>query len=138
MDGERYTIRFTPRKTGSVWSAVNIKRVEELRALGRVLPAGLAAFASRDLSRAGRYSYEQDKRELSADYAARFEEHGAAWAHFQAQPPSYRWVASWWVMSAKQEATRARRLEKLIQVSGDGQRLAEATSPRRREPGEPH
>lgn len=133
LDVGRYTIRFTPRKRGSIWSAVNIARAEELRALGRMRPAGLAAFEGRDPRQAGLYSYEQGERELSAEYASQFQTTPAAWAYFQDQPPSYRRAASWWVMSAKQETTRARRLAKLIQCSADGKRLAEVIPPRQRE-----
>ncbi|HEU0026134.1 MAG TPA: YdeI/OmpD-associated family protein [Ktedonobacterales bacterium] len=135
LDAERYSIRFTPRKKGSVWSAVNMARVEELRVLGRMRPAGLAAFEGRDPRKETQYSYEAAHRNLPDEYVARFQEHAGAWAYFQAQPPSYRRVASWWVISAKREETRARRLAKLIQVSSDSQRLPEATLPRRRENG---
>jgi uncharacterized protein YdeI (YjbR/CyaY-like superfamily) len=131
VDAERYTIRFTPRRLGSVWSVVNIARVEELRALGRMRPAGLAAFEKRDSGGGSRYSYEAERRELSEPYVARFQERPDAWAFFQAQPSSYRRVASWFVMSAKKPETQARRLEKLIRCSVDGLRLPEAAPPRR-------
>ena len=135
LDSDRYTIRFTPRKKSSIWSAVNIARAEELRALGRLRPAGLAAFEGRDPRKSSLYSYEPGARDLSEDFAAQFQLQAAAWAYFQVQPPSYRRAASWWVMSAKQEATRARRLAKLIQCSSDGQRLPETLSPQRRATG---
>lgn len=131
LNATSYTIRFTPRKPGSIWSAVNIARAEELRAHGRMRPSGLAAFEGRDMRRAGLYSFENEQRDLAPDYVERFQHESAAWAWFQAQPPSYRRVASWWVMSGKREATRERRLNTLINRSGEGQRISEAPSSQR-------
>lgn len=130
VDGERYTNRFTPRKSGSNWSAVNIKRVGELRELGRMLPAGLAAFERREADAGRRYSYE-NTRDLDGPYAAAFRENATAWAFWSAQPPSYRRVASWWVLSAQREETRQRRLAALIADAERGERLAGFDRPAR-------
>jgi uncharacterized protein YdeI (YjbR/CyaY-like superfamily) len=125
IDGESYRIRFTPRKARSIWSAVNIARVAELTAHGRMQPAGLAAFEQRSEDRSGLYSYEQrSDLALSAADEERFRANSAAWAFFQAQPPSYRHGALHWVLSAKQETTRQRRLATLIDDSANGLRIA--------------
>jgi uncharacterized protein YdeI (YjbR/CyaY-like superfamily) len=124
VDDERYTNRFTPRKPGSTWSAVNIKRVEELIELGLMQPAGLAAFEQRREDRARQYAYEQPGGpSLTEEYEAAFKAHETAWSFFQAQSPSYRRTVSWWVISAKREETRRRRLATLIAESSEGRRL---------------
>lgn len=114
LDDERYTIRFTPRRPGSVWSAVNIKRVAELTAEGRMQPAGLAAFERRKENRSGIYSYEQRPVTLPDPYASEFKKDEKAWAFFESQPAGYRRLATWWVVSAKKEETRFKRLAELI------------------------
>jgi uncharacterized protein YdeI (YjbR/CyaY-like superfamily) len=123
IDAESYMIRFTPRRRASIWSAVNIKRVALLTNEKRMLPAGLAAFANRRKNRSGTYSYEQRSEQLPEPYAACLRKNKKAWEFFQAQPPSYRKAMGWWVVSAKREETRQKRLEKLIAESGRGQRL---------------
>jgi uncharacterized protein YdeI (YjbR/CyaY-like superfamily) len=115
IDDERYVIRFTPRKRSSIWSAVNIKRMGELRELGLVEPAGLAAFEQRREDKSALYSYENRPRDLPEEYAARFQAYPDAWAFFQSWPPSLRRSGIWWVLSAKKEETRQRRLEQLIE-----------------------
>ncbi|HEV2236432.1 MAG TPA: YdeI/OmpD-associated family protein [Ktedonobacterales bacterium] len=127
VDDERFTIRFTPRKPRSIWSAVNISRVGELEALGRMLPAGSAAFAARSEERSRVYSFEQQRAGLSAAFEERFRADEGAWRWFAAQPASYRKQASWWVMSAKREETQARRLATLIADSAAGRRLEYTT-----------
>ena len=125
IDVGRYEIRFTPRRPGSTWSAVNIARMKELTGAGRVHPAGAAAFARRKDDRSAIYSYEQRKgAKLERAEAARLRADGKAWTFWQAQPPSYRKTATYWVTSAKQPATRARRLATLIADSAAGQRIA--------------
>jgi uncharacterized protein YdeI (YjbR/CyaY-like superfamily) len=121
IDDVSYMIRFTPRKPSSIWSAVNIKRVEELTAAGLMQPAGLAAFARRDEERSAVYSYEQ-RHTAALDEAAeaKFRANAAAWAFFQAQPNWYRQAAVWWVVSAKREETRQKRLTTLIDDSARG------------------
>ena len=110
IDEVSYKIRFTPRKQRSTWSAVNIKRAGELTTLGLMQPTGLKAFAAREENRSGIYSYEQRSPELPDEYAKKLRKNPVAWKFFQAQPPSYRKAANWWVLSAKQEETRLRRL----------------------------
>jgi uncharacterized protein YdeI (YjbR/CyaY-like superfamily) len=124
IDDLSYTIRFTPRKTGSIWSHVNIRKVLVLAEEGRMCPAGLAAYEARRENKSGVYSYEKRPEELPDPYGARFRKDKAAWAFFQAQPPSYRRAAIWWVVSAKKEETRLKRLGQLIEDSANGRRLA--------------
>ena len=132
IDADSYTNRFTPRRRGSVWSQVNIKLAHELIAAGRMQPAGLAAFEARDGARSGQYSYEQRTRDLAGDELARLQADAAAWAFYQAQPPSYRRAAAGWVMSAKREERRRKRLATLIEDSRAGRRIAAFISTRNR------
>ncbi len=127
VDDERYTIRFTPRKPTSTWSAVNIKRVEELTQLGLMTPAGLKAFEARQANKYGIYSYEQRTAELPPAYDKVLKANRAAWTFFQAQPASYRKAAMWWIVSAKQETTRLKRLEQLIDLSAHAQQIPQFT-----------
>jgi uncharacterized protein YdeI (YjbR/CyaY-like superfamily) len=128
IDDVSYKIRFTPRKARSVWSSVNIKRAGELADQGLVQPAGLKAFAAREENRAGIYSYEQRSPELPDQYAKKLRKNLAAWKFFQAQPPSYRKAVNWYVISAKKEETRLKRLDKLIEYSVQGQRIPQFTA----------
>jgi uncharacterized protein YdeI (YjbR/CyaY-like superfamily) len=115
IDGERYMIRFTPRKPSSIWSSVNIQRVAELTAQGLMQPAGLAAFEKRTAEKSSVYGYEQrDQAVLPEEYESQLRANAAAWAYFQGQTPSYRKGAIHWVMSAKQAITRDKRLATLI------------------------
>ena len=123
IDDLRYAIRFTPRRRGSIWSAVNIKRARELSDKGLMKPLGMVAFDARKENRSGIYSYEQRSANLDEPYEKRLRQNKAAWDFFYAQPPSYRKAIGWWIVSAKQEATRLKRLEKLIRESGRGERL---------------
>lgn len=123
IDDLSYTIRFTPRKPGSIWSLVNIRRVNELMKLGRMMPPGIAAFETRDEERARKYSYENRPRSLAAGYEKKFRANKKAWQFYETQPPGYRRTASFWVTSAKQEDTRLRRLDQLIACSSKGERL---------------
>jgi len=123
VDDLRYTIRFTPRRRGSIWSAVNIKRARELSDKDLMKPPGMAAFDARKENRSGIYSYEQRSTNLDAPYEKRLRQNKAASDFFYAQPPSYRKAIGWWVVSAKQEATRLKRLQKLIEESANGKRL---------------
>jgi len=124
LSDDRSAQRVTPRRKGSVWSAINIKRFGELEAMGHVHPAGRAAFDKRDEARSRIYSYENRSRGFDEPTEAAFRKHSAAWKFFEAQPPSYRKTAAFWVMSAKREETRKRRLESLIASSRAGERLA--------------
>jgi uncharacterized protein YdeI (YjbR/CyaY-like superfamily) len=124
IDAESYKIRFTPRKKESNWSAVNIGRVKELTRQGRMQPAGLDAFARRKAEKSGIYAYENRKAAVW-DKASekRFRANRKAWEFFQRQPPGYRQTATWYLMTAKTEETRQRRLEKLIAESEAGRRI---------------
>lgn len=128
IDDISYTIRFTPRKPASIWSMVNIRRVNELIELDRMMPSGMAAFATRDEKKAKRYSYENRPRELGEVYERKFRANKKAWEFYQAQAPWYRRTSSFWVVSAKQEETRQRRLEQLIACSAKGERLPQLIS----------
>jgi len=120
IDDESYSNRFTPRRRGSNWSVINVKRVGELRALGLMRPAGLAAFEAREDARTGQYSYEQAGRELEPELEARLRANAEAWRYWQAQPAGYRRTVSHWITSAKHPATRERRLASLIEDSAAG------------------
>jgi uncharacterized protein YdeI (YjbR/CyaY-like superfamily) len=124
IDGDSYANRFTPRKVQSTWSNVNVANVARLKERGLMMPAGLRAFEARDEARSGIYSFEQDQHALAPAYKQRFQEHGAAWGFFKAQPPGYRRTASFWVMSARREETRLKRLATLIDDSEHGRRIA--------------
>ena len=123
IDEISYQIRFTPRRRGSIWSAININRAKELAKAKRMRPAGLKAFAARIENKSGVYSYEQRPVELPDAYAKMVKRNKAAWEFFQAQPPSYRKMISWYIVSAKKEETRLVRLKKLIAASGKRTRL---------------
>lgn len=124
VDDGRYTIRFTPRKPGSTWSAVNLKRVRALQRAGRMRPAGLRVYRQRDRRKSGLYSFEQRRRaRLPPALARQFRAHAAAWTYFRSQPPWYRRTATFWVVSARREATRRRRLELLLAHSARGRRI---------------
>jgi len=119
VDGERYRQRFTRRRPGSNWSAVNVKRAEELKAAGKMEPAGMAAFDARDPG-GRRYSYENRPEGLSEEYEALLKQRPRAWEYFQAQPPWYKRTVAFYVMDAKREETRMRRLQSLIEDSENG------------------
>jgi len=127
VDDLRYTIRFTPRRPGSIWSAVNIRRAQALVQQGRMQPAGLKAFQARNENRSGIYSYEQRRDELAEPYEKKLRRNKAAWEFFQTQPPWYRKAAGWWVVSAKQEETRLKRLQQLIEDSAQGRTIPPLT-----------
>jgi uncharacterized protein YdeI (YjbR/CyaY-like superfamily) len=129
IDESSWTIRFTPRRRGSIWSAVNIKRAKALIASGRMTPAGLAEFEKRDDKRAGRYSYERLSAKFDAASEKTFRANKKAWAFFQAQPVGYQRLHTWWVMSAKREETRAKRLAVLIEISAQRRRIDPMRSP---------
>jgi uncharacterized protein YdeI (YjbR/CyaY-like superfamily) len=128
IDLERYMIRFSPRRVGSIWSAVNVGRVAVLLEQGRMRPAGLAAFEARREDRSGIYSYEQrDTAALDAPSEERFRAKSKAWDAFQGMPRSYRQAAIRWVMTAKKEETRGRRLAMLIEASAAGRTVPPLT-----------
>ncbi len=127
IDDVRYSIRFTPRKRVSNWSAINIARVAELTTLGLMEEAGLRAFAERREDKSAIYAYENAVRTLSPADESTFQASRNAWEFFNAQAPSYRRVAIYWVTSGKREETRARRLATLIADSANGRRLGIVT-----------
>jgi uncharacterized protein YdeI (YjbR/CyaY-like superfamily) len=123
MDEERHRQRFTPRRPNSNWSAINIAKVTELRKQGRMRPAGEAAFAARREDRSAVYSYERrHEAAFDAEQEATFRANKPAWTWFGEQSPSYRQMATFWVVSAKRPDTRARRLATLIECSAEGRR----------------
>ena len=127
VDEDRLMQRFTPRKAKSTWSLVNVAKVKALMKTGRMQAPGLATFKARDPKRTGIYSFEQPLAELSAAQLRQFKRTPGAWRWFTAQAPSYRRVATHWVVRAKQEATRVRRLENLIAHCAEGKKLRQFT-----------
>lgn len=127
IDDVSYSIRFTPRKRSSNWSAINIGRVEELTKLGLMRPAGLKAFEGRSEDKSRIYAYENAVRTLAPAAETMFRANRKAWKFFNEQAPSYRRVAIYWITSAKREETRARRLATLIEDSANGRRLGVVT-----------
>ena len=124
IDDDTYQIRFTPRKATSNWSAINIARVADLTNKGRMQPVGLAAFGLRSEAKSGIYAYEQrHSAAFTPDFEACFRKQKKAWSFFEAQAPGYRQLVIWRIISAKQEATREKRLLELIEASKEGQRL---------------
>jgi uncharacterized protein YdeI (YjbR/CyaY-like superfamily) len=134
IDDVSYSIRFTPRKPVSTWSTVNIRRVEELKKLGLMQPAGLRAFERRQEAKSSIYAYENAPRTLDPADEKKFRARKKAWEYFSNQAPSYQRVAIYWVMSAKKPETRARRLAMLIDDSAHGKRLdAYTLKPKKRD-----
>jgi uncharacterized protein YdeI (YjbR/CyaY-like superfamily) len=127
INAESYAIRFTPRKSKSIWSLVNVGHVERLQKAGKMAEPGLKAFAAREKRRTGIYSFEQQRPGLSAKYKKLFRANTRAWEFFAKQAPWYQRTAGYWVSSAKQEETRMRRLAKLMEVSANGRRLDQLT-----------
>jgi uncharacterized protein YdeI (YjbR/CyaY-like superfamily) len=128
IDEISYTIRFTPRRSGSIWSGANIARARALIKLGKMQPAGLKAFEVKKKNKSGIYSYEQRSTTLEEPYARLLKKNKAAWIFFQLQPASYQKAVSWWIVSAKKEETRISRVEKLLACSAKGQRIPEMLS----------
>ncbi len=127
-DADSYTIRFAPRAPGSIWSVVNTRRMEELIKLGRVHKAGLRVFERRDKKKSKLYSYEVGNCQFAPEHERQFRANLTAWEFYQAQAPWYRRVACYWVMSAKREETRQRRLTTLIADSAAGRRMKQLIS----------
>jgi uncharacterized protein YdeI (YjbR/CyaY-like superfamily) len=128
IDETSYTIRFTPRQRRSTWSAVNIQRAEELIRVGRMQPAGRLAFDARTDDKSAIYSYEQRHgARLDVEQERTFRANESAWTFFSAQPSSYRRAAIWWIVSAKRDETKAKRLATLIDDSAHGRRIPPLT-----------
>jgi uncharacterized protein YdeI (YjbR/CyaY-like superfamily) len=130
VDDEVHTNRFTPRRKGSNWSAINVQRMRALIDAGEAHAAGIAAFEARRPDRVGVYSYENAPRDLPAELAERMRRDAAAWAFWEAQPASYRRSATYWLVSAKRPETRERRFETLLSDSASGRRLRQFTPAR--------
>lgn len=120
---DSFALRFTPRRKSSLWSEVNVKRAEDLIRRGLMQPAGLKAFEARDAAKTRAYSYEQRTQGFSPELEAKFKQKKAAWEFFSSQPPGYQKTIGFWVTSAKQEETRLRRLERVVEVSAKKQRV---------------
>jgi uncharacterized protein YdeI (YjbR/CyaY-like superfamily) len=123
VDLSSYMHRFTPRQASSTWSAINMKRVKELRALGLMAAPGLKAYEGRDPKKVQLYSFENRPAAFDAAIERAFRANAKAWTFFRAQPPGYQRVVTFWVMSAKQDETRVRRLGTLMKASSEGKRL---------------
>ena len=131
FDKDSFTIRFSPRRPGSIWSRVNVAHVQRLIQEGRMAGPGLVAFQARDEKRIGVYSFEQRPTELSPGLARKFRAERKAWEFFQSQAPWYRRTSSFWVMSAKREETQERRLGILIACSGRGAPIPALARPKK-------
>jgi uncharacterized protein YdeI (YjbR/CyaY-like superfamily) len=140
IDDDSYAIRFTPRKPTSIWSSVNTRRMGELIRAGRVQPAGLKAFELRSAEKSALYSYEQrESAQFDEASVQQFRAQEVAWKYFQAQAPWYRKTTTYWVMSAKKEATRQRRLAQLIEYCSKGRTIPQLARPgttNRKTPGD--
>lgn len=128
IDEISYSIRFTPRKPGSTWSKINVTLAQTLIAQGLMQPAGRMAYEARRENKSGTYSYEQRRIQLEEPYHRLLKKNKPAWDFFHSQPPSYRKAVYWWIMSARKEETRRKRLEKLAAFSAEGLRLPEYVS----------
>jgi uncharacterized protein YdeI (YjbR/CyaY-like superfamily) len=123
VDDVSYTIRFSPRRAGSIWSGVNIKRAEALIEQGLMQPAGLEAFRARKEYKSGVYSYEQRSVDLPEEYARLVKKNAAAWRYLQAESAYYRKAIFWWIVCAKKEETRLKRVDQLVSYSAKGERI---------------
>ena len=132
LDDERSAQRFTPRRKGSIWSAINVRKVGELTEQGRMRHAGLAAFEARSPEKTAIYSYERAAAAFTGDETTAIKANEAAWADWERRPPSYRKAITHWISSAKQPATRARRLDALIAASAAGEPVGPMRGPRSR------
>ncbi|CAN5429462.1 YdeI/OmpD-associated family protein [soil metagenome] len=137
VDEVSYANRYTPRRRGSIWSALNIARVGELMQQGLMHPSGVRAFEARQEARSGVYAYEQATATLDATQEQFFRANQPAWEFWQRQPQSYRKKASWWVISAKREETRTKRLATLVRDSAQGRRIAQLIRPSKARTGPP-
>jgi uncharacterized protein YdeI (YjbR/CyaY-like superfamily) len=132
IDDASYKIRFTPRRPRGIWSAVNLRRATELSAMGLMHSAGLSVFHKRDKKRSEMYSYEQRKcAKLPKGYEREFRTNPVAWTFFQAQTAGYKRICSWWVISAKKEETKLKRLAALIQHSEHERKIPALSRPPR-------
>jgi len=124
-----YTIRFTPRHPNSIWSQINLATMERLIKEGRTAPAGMNVYEARSADKTLRYSFERSGAAFTPAQESQFRSNAKAWAFFEAQVPSYKKPATWWVLSAKQEATREKRLNTLIECSAKGAKIPQMRRP---------
>jgi uncharacterized protein YdeI (YjbR/CyaY-like superfamily) len=124
LNEDHYSVRFTPRRPGSKWSALNIRTVAELEAAGKMTDSGRAVFHARKDSGSPGYQAQKKVGALDENRLREFNRNESAWTFFAAQPPGYQKAATWWVMEAKREETRDRRLAKLIEFSSAGKRVS--------------
>lgn len=124
IDAESYSIRFTPRKKNSIWSVINIQKIDVLSKAGSMTEAGQKAYALRTAERSAIYSHEKEAAVLDDAFEQQFRTNEAAWIFFNKQAPSYQKVMIHWITSAKQEKTRISRLTKLITVSENQKRMS--------------
>jgi len=129
VDELSYTIRFTPRKKRSIWSVVNIRKVNVLIEAGKMKQPGLDAFTKRDKDKTEKYSHERKASRLEEDHERRFKKNKKAWKFFQLQAPWYQQASTWWVISAKKEETRLKRLDELIKDSSEARRIKTLNRP---------
>jgi uncharacterized protein YdeI (YjbR/CyaY-like superfamily) len=134
IDSERWSIRFSPRKPGSIWSLVNVAHVRRLTKSGKMSPAGLDVYRRRDKEKSKIYSYEVRSRPLAPKHEKKFKANRKAWNYFVGQALSYQRVARWWIIWAKQEETRRRRLDQLIEASAAQTRLDGFVSRKKEKP----
>jgi len=130
IDDTRRAIRFTPRRKGSIWSNVNVRRIQGLIQSGQAAPSGIAAFEARRADRTGVYSSENPPLEFSTELEARFRENVPSWEFWNKQPAGYRRQMTWWVMNAKRAETRSRRMDALIEQHANGQRIEPTRLPK--------
>jgi uncharacterized protein YdeI (YjbR/CyaY-like superfamily) len=128
IDDVSYSIRFTPRKSHSIWSVVNIKRVAELTREGLMQPTGQKAFDARKEARSGIYAFEQKEVAFEPTQRKQFQNNEAAWNFFRKTSPTYQKTATWWVVSAKRKETKAKRLQQLMEASEQEQLLSRFVS----------
>ncbi|HEX7573901.1 MAG TPA: YdeI/OmpD-associated family protein [Bacteroidota bacterium] len=131
FDKDSFTTRFSPRRPGSIWSLVNVAHAQRLIKEGRMAKPGLVAFQARDQKRTGVYSSEQRPSELAPAHVRKFRAEKRAWEFFQGQAPWYRRTSAYWVISAKREETREKRLGILIACSGRGEPIPALARPRK-------
>ena len=129
IDDKRWMIRFSPRRRGSIWSAINVKHIDRLTKAGKMAPPGIATFEGRDRAKERSYSFENQNAAFSADEEKAFRANKAAWAFFEKMPRSYRHPATWWIVSAKKPETRQRRLAILIADSAAGRKVGPLRRP---------
>ncbi len=127
IDEEKYSQRYTPRRKGSVWSTINIKKAEELIKNKKMHPFGLHVYKNRDIKKTGLYSNEQKEIKFPAGFLKQLKSNKTAWKFFSNMPPGYKKTATWWVISPKQDETKKRRLNVLIRDSEVGRKIGSIT-----------